>query len=169
MPRSINCFHAGEAPGWLLSFNGSMMLFGNIWIWGTEWKVCIWGKHLEKETASRCVWAKMLFKCKLNIRSCPALQAFRKHLIAGESAVLAAARGWRSGCRTVSADVRVHSLQVAVQFVVGESVTLFSLVQAKLFNSSSISSRCGITKAKLCSTEEQTGWFLVAVLHVCNY
>lgn len=122
--------------GWLLSFNGGSKLFGNIWIWGTEWKVCIWGKHLEKETASRCVWATTLFKCKLNISYCPALQAFRKHLIAGESKVLAAACGWRSGCRTVSADVHLHSLQVTVRFVVGESVTLFSLVQAKLLNSS---------------------------------
>lgn len=78
----------------------------------------------------------MLFKCKLNMRYCPALQAFRKHLIAGESEVLAAACGWRSGCRTVSADVRVLSLRVTVRVMVGESVTLFSLVQAKLFNSS---------------------------------
>lgn len=124
------------SPGRPLSFNRGMKLFGNIWIWGTEWKVCIWGEHLEKKNASRCVWAKMLFKCKLNVRYCPALQAFGKSLIAGESEVLAAACRWRSGCRTVPADVPVHSLWVTVRFVVGESVTLFSLVQAKLFNSS---------------------------------
>lgn len=94
------------------------------------------GKHLEKEAASRCVWVKMLFKCKINIHCCPAFQVFTKHLIVGESGVLAAACGWGSACRTVSADVRVHSLRVTVWFVVGDSVTLFSLVQAKLFSSS---------------------------------
>lgn len=52
----------------------------------------------------------------------------------------------------------------------GECHIIFSFTsQVIKFLMLNISSRCGLIKAKLCGTEEQTGWFLVAVLHVCNY
>lgn len=56
--------------------------------------------HLEKETASRCVWAEMLMKCKLSL-CCPASQVLRKCLGAGESeAAAAVGELWcRCACR----------------------------------------------------------------------
>lgn len=49
----------------------------------------------------------------------------------------------------------------------GECHIVFSCTnQVIQFLMSSIFSRCGLTKAKLCGPVEWTGWFLVAVLHV---
>lgn len=45
MPQSINCCCAGEAG----SSNRSLKLLANIWIWGTEWKVCIVGNIWRKK------------------------------------------------------------------------------------------------------------------------
>lgn len=44
MPQSINCVCAGEASSkleCLLSVRKNTELFGNIWIWSSEWRVCI--------------------------------------------------------------------------------------------------------------------------------
>lgn len=127
MPRSINCFHAGETSGIPRTAAPFQAIWKHLDLGHGSGRYVSVGGHLEKETASRCDWAKMLLKCKLSL--CCA---------ASESAWV---QGRDSGCccgRALGADVPadVHSLRGAVWFVAGESVTLFSLLPAKSFSSS---------------------------------
>lgn len=70
VPRSINCFHAAQTNG----IPGMAAQFQAIWKHldlghGLE-GMYLQGDHLEKETASRCVWAKTLLKRKLSLLKC---------------------------------------------------------------------------------------------------
>lgn len=50
------------SPGRLLSFSKSVELFGNIWIRGTEWKVCICGGNIWRTKLLPDVWANCYFR-----------------------------------------------------------------------------------------------------------
>lgn len=93
------------------------------------------GTYLGKETASRCVWAK----CYLNVNSVHVTVLLYKHsedvCLQGSPRcwLLLVGGGLGAGqCLQMC----VCLLWGTVCFVVGESVPLLSVVQAKLFNSS---------------------------------
>lgn len=146
-------------PGWLLTFK----LFGNIWIWDTEWKVCIcsgiiWRKKLLPDVFGK----KMLLKCKVSL-CCAASQVLRKCLGAGESEAAAVGELWVQMC-----------LQMCI--CCGEWCSLWLVRVSHCFFSYQPSHsvphaeyffqmwKC-LTKAGLCGTGEQRGWGWGAVLH----
>lgn len=110
MPRSVNRGCAGE-PGSVPRAPAAFQQER-----GAAWKhldpghrvegMCLRGKHLEKETASRCL-GKLLVQCKLSGCYHAALQPFRN--VRGQRAELLAAA---CGLGTVPADVCVRSLRV---------------------------------------------------------
>lgn len=104
MPQSINCVCAGEASSkleCLLSVRKNTELFGNIWIWSSEWRVCICRGNICRKKLLPDVRGKkkttknLLFKHELSICCHSALWAFRKHQMAAGSELLAAVCGLR--------------------------------------------------------------------------
>lgn len=130
MPCNINCFCAGETSG----IPRMAAQFQAVWKHldlghGVE-GMYLQGDHLEKETASRCVWAKkMLLKCNLSL-CCAALQVLRKCLGAGESEAAAVGELWVQMCLQMCSLWLVRVSHCFLSYQPSHSVL-------------SISSRCG--------------------------
>lgn len=155
MPRSINCFHAGETKGVPRMAAQFQAIWKHLDLGHRVEGMYLQGEHLEKETASRCVWAKMLLKCKLGL-CCPASQGLRKRLCAGDSEAAAVGELWVQMCLQMCSRCRewCGSWLARVSHCFLSYQPSHSIPHAEYFFQMW---KCH-TKAELCGTGEQRGW-----------